>query len=83
MTKSMIEASEKLFKDFKADGMPLVFGKREYCDIAGISQSGLNSKLATGDIAPYSKMGGAKNSPVRFMLRDVCDFIASKRIQIA
>ena len=79
----MIEASQKLFEDLRADGTPLVFGKQTYSDIEGISQSGLNSKLATGDIAVYSKMGDAKNAPVRFMLRDVCDFIASKRIQIA
>ena len=83
MTKSMIEASEKLFTDLRADGKPLVFGKQTYADIEGITQSSVNSKIATGDIPVYSKMGNAKNAPVRFMLRDVCDFIASKRIQIA
>ncbi len=83
MTQSMTEASNKLFEDLRDEGLPLVFGKKTYAEIEGITQSSVNSKICSGDVPVYSKMGGAKNSPVRFMLRDVCDFIASKRIQIA
>ena len=84
MTKEKNAEVETMFKDFRADDVPLTFGKKKYGELVGQTVSTISSNICSGkNIVKYSKMGGAKNAQVLFNLRDICEFIVSQKVEVA
>jgi len=76
--------SEELFNSFRESGVPLTFGKKMYAELVGQSVSTVSGNICKGTgVATYSKLGKSKNSQVLFMLKDVCNFITSQKVQVA
>ncbi|MBN2824916.1 MAG: hypothetical protein JXQ76_06325 [Campylobacterales bacterium] len=80
----MKEKIEILYKDLLDQGYDILITKDEYSSIVGSSTSAVDHNISKGcGIPNYSKLGTKKNSPVRFYLRDVAEYIIAQQIQIA
>lgn len=73
-----------IYEELKAEGYPLLIGKRQYAKIIGCSLSTVDNHIKQGCNLPnYKKLGTAKNAKVAFNLRDVAEYIASQTIKTA